>query len=190
MPLVRRTVKLSDAEGDTVLLVYSKTSKVCTIVGTATFEHDIGYVFREGDGRFCIRTPPRDTGVSINAVAEAISFINEQECLEKGLILEVQAVATFVVNRPLAGCPTCDAVTLKPGDALLLTAEVEAKDNGVWLVGFGEWRRPEAKCRVTHVLSGLCHGDTYWIRYREVIVRSIRESALAMAEKDRKKVAG
>ncbi|MES2237006.1 MAG: hypothetical protein V4500_04530 [Pseudomonadota bacterium] len=51
----------------------------------------------------------------------------------------VKVVATSSI--PLAGLPTIDSIALQDGDTVLVTAQTDAKTNGVYLASAGAWTR-------------------------------------------------
>ena len=77
---------------------------------------------------------------------------------------EVTAVADTHVSV-LRGIPEFDTAIVKPGEGVLLTAQRNPNDNGVWIVREGGWARP-AQPEITgrvEVTSGLLYEDTIYV---------------------------
>jgi hypothetical protein len=71
---------------------------------------------------------------------------------------EVRAVASS--NITLANLPIVDGVTLVTGDRVLVTAQADDRQNGVYVAGAGAWLRASAES----AMSGLTHGVAWKVR--------------------------
>lgn len=76
------------------------------------------------------------------------------------------------INLTLANDPgTIDGVTYNDGDRILLTAQTDLKENGIWLVSLsGSWIRPDdfaagmpAAAAYTIVQRGTANAETLWV---------------------------
>lgn len=67
-------------------------------------------------------------------------------------IPSVRALANS--NQALTGLPSVDGVTLVAGDRLLLVAQSNAVQNGVWTVASGAWARPTGAGGVSDWVTG------------------------------------
>jgi len=77
---------------------------------------------------------------------------------------EVVAVADHHVSA-LRGIPVFDTITVKPGGAVLLTAQRNAEENGMWIVRDGDWARPTQPdiTERVEVTDGLLYEDTIYV---------------------------
>lgn len=80
-----------------------------------------------------------------------------------GLIV-VRAVAT--ANLPTTGTPTIDGITTwNPYDPILLTAQTDPEENGVWHWQSGTWLRsdnPTGRALLYTVTEGTSYANSLW----------------------------
>ena len=88
----------------------------------------------------------------------------------QSLILQVARVVEISSNIALSGLQTIDGVTLVADERVLLTAQSDGKQNGLWKASAGAWSRPSdyesdvtvESNIVVPVSSGSTNADTRW----------------------------
>jgi hypothetical protein len=84
------------------------------------------------------------SGVADPATAQDAATKAYVDRLSLGVSLLASVVALANTNVALTGTQTIDSVGLGAGDRVLLTAQTNAVQNGVWIVQTGAWTRPTA----------------------------------------------
>ena len=84
------------------------------------------------------------SGLSDPATAQDAATKAYVDRLSLGISLVASVTALANANVALTGTQTIDSVGLGVGDRVLLTAQTNAVQNGVWLVQTGAWARPTA----------------------------------------------
>lgn len=97
----------------------------------------------------------------------------------------VKVVATSPI--PLAGLPTIDSIALQDGDTVLVTAQTDAKTNGVYLASVGAWTRDASADEgidlppgtAWFIKAGSAHTGSLW-RLQNSDVPAINNDALSI----------
>lgn len=122
-------------------------------------------------------------GIGINANGQSITNLPPPvqatdattkayvDAVAQGLDLKSHAEALSDSNiASLAGTMDVDGYTTKVGDRVLLTAQLKATENGIWVVKSGAWVRPadfftgaHAASSFTYVEKGTNYADQGWV---------------------------
>jgi hypothetical protein len=89
-----------------------------------------------------------------------------------GNYVKVVHRAEIPQNTPLLGTPIIDDVQLAVGDLVLLTSEVSAKNNGIWIIQVGSWQRASialVQKLVLTVQQGTIYQGTSWVLLADVV---------------------
>lgn len=97
--------------------------------------------------------------------------------LSRQRVSAVKLVATSPAS--LSGLPAIDGITVQSGDRLLLTAQADARQNGVYVAAAGAWSRAASEDETADFSSGMLwfvatgnrYGGSYWRLNSEAPVR-------------------
>lgn len=79
------------------------------------------------------------------------------DIIAQGLQSKKSALASSATNiANLAGTMTLDGIAVNVGDRVLLMAQTDAKQNGLWVVQSGNWTRPPDFAAGIHAASTFC----------------------------------
>ena len=88
-----------------------------------------------------------------------------------GLRVKMSCCAAANSNQVISGIPPLiDDVSLVAGDRVLLVQQVDARENGIWVVNDKSWQRPSdfavgsnASSAFTFIQEGTIYADTGWV---------------------------
>ncbi len=111
-------------------------------------------------------TPSGATAAASKAYVDAVASGLDP----KGSVVAVKVGANIVVGTGTLGL-TIDGVAIDTdGDRVLLTAQTDAKENGIWVAHSGAWTRPtdfaagaDAQGAFMFVEEGTLYADTGWV---------------------------
>ena len=125
-------------------------------------------VVRDGSGNFSTNM------ISINGTTSNATDVATKAYVDStvsgGLVAKSPAVVVAISNITLSGTQTIDGVALIANDRVLLVAQTNPVENGLWLVQAGAWMRPADFATGTAagqayvlVLSGTINVGTSWL---------------------------
>ena len=125
-------------------------------------------VVRDGSGNFATNMITIDGTVTNSTDVATKGYVDST--VTSGLVAHPPALVTSDSNQTLSGLTTIDGVSLPANDRVLLTAQTNPVENGLWLAQSGTWTRPAdfntgdlAGQAYVLILSGLVYAGSSWL---------------------------
>jgi hypothetical protein len=121
------------------------------------------YDYRTPGGSIDVATPSGDWNAANKSYVDSVA----QGLDPKDSCIAIEASGNLALSGTAA---TPDGVSLSAGDRVLLNAQTDAKENGIWVVAAGAWTRPtdfavgdDAAGAFTFITQGNIYADTGWV---------------------------
>lgn len=165
------TIAINAATGSTAGSM-SATDK--TKLDAATASNVVStLVLRDGSGNFAANLITMNQGTVTNAPVNPTDIVNKAyaDGLAQGLDVKESVRVATIGDITLSGTQTIDDIAVIAGDRVLVKAQIDGEDNGIYIVAAGAWSRAtdaDTSAEVspglfTFVEEGTVNADTGWV---------------------------